>query len=104
MFHLVEEYVKDLYVIGVILIIVPLAFLVGDFVLFSLSNSLDFFDYNIMIYLSLIIYGSSIVSYIGNKYHYKPFEKREISIPVWPILVLIAVAIVIYLFWRLSLK
>lgn len=104
MFHLVEEYVKDLYIIGLILLITPLVIATIWLVSSILSSIPIAFDFAYITFLSLIISGSSIIGYIGSKYRYKPFGKGEISIPIWPILLLIAAAIVIYLWWRLSFK
>ena len=100
---MVEEYVKDLHRIGLILVIVPLVFtIIYSIAALVFSNGhIDFSAQDFVTLSCLVISGSSIVGYIESKYHYKPFEK--ISIPVWPILLLIAVGIVLYLWWRLSL-
>ena len=100
---MVEEYVKDLHRIGLILVIVPLVFtIIYSIAALAFSNGhIDFSAQDFVTLSGLVISGSSIVGYIESKYHYKPFEK--ISIPVWPILLLIAVGIVLYLWWRLSL-
>ena len=100
---MVEEYIKDLHRIGLILVIVPLMFAIiyGITALVFSNGHIDFSAADYVALSCLVISGSSIVGYVESKYHYRPFE--EISIPVWPILLLIAVAILLYLWWRLTL-
>lgn len=100
---MVEEYVKDLHRIGLILVAVTLVSTI-TYIIASLVFSNGHMDFSALDFVTLsclMISGSSIVGYIESKYHYKPFE--EISIPIWPILMLIAIGIVAYLWWRLSL-
>lgn len=69
---LVEEYVKDLYRIGLIVFLTPIALMLLGIVWAILGQPIDWNDFNAMLGgRALIIAGFLIMLYLSIKYYYK---------------------------------
>jgi len=87
---LAQEYVKDLYIIGLILVFTPPV--LG---IIGLLMNIDLEDW-----VYLFVCGVLITSYVSFKYHYEPRKDKYIAIPAWVILIIIIAIIALYLWWR----